>query len=80
MFCVYVLRSKRAGQRYVGCCEDLDDRLRRHNGGEIEGDEAWDSVSREQYYKTGRGRDELDLLQAAATGRSSNPVTPTTLK
>ncbi len=34
MFYVYVLRSGKRGRRYVESCEDLDDRLRRHNAGE----------------------------------------------
>ncbi|HEX7517289.1 MAG TPA: GIY-YIG nuclease family protein [Chthoniobacterales bacterium] len=34
MFYVYVLRSGKTVRRYVGSCEDLDDRLRRHNAGE----------------------------------------------
>ena|SRR6478672_5853409 len=33
MFHVYVLRSSRTGRRYVGSCEDLDERVRRHNLG-----------------------------------------------
>src|SRR5215471_10425151 len=33
MFHVYVLRSTKTGRRYVGSCEDLDERLRRHNFG-----------------------------------------------
>ena len=34
MFYVYVLRSQKTGRRYVGSCEDRDERLRRHNAGE----------------------------------------------
>jgi hypothetical protein len=34
MFYVYILRSEKTGRRYVGSCEDLDDRVRRHNAGE----------------------------------------------
>jgi len=33
MFYVYVLGSSKTGRRYVGSCEDLSDRLRRHNAG-----------------------------------------------
>jgi len=77
MFYVYVLRSKKTGRRYVGSCADVDDRLRRHNAGESNATRhgiPWAllhfeefvtrsaAVRRERYYKTGRGRDELDRL------------------
>ncbi|MFL6528667.1 MAG: GIY-YIG nuclease family protein [Chthoniobacterales bacterium] len=31
MFYVYVLRSEKTGRRYVGSCEDVEQRLKRHN-------------------------------------------------
>ncbi|MGZ5544664.1 MAG: GIY-YIG nuclease family protein, partial [Limisphaerales bacterium] len=34
MFYCYVLRSGKTGRRYVGSCENLADRIRRHNAGE----------------------------------------------
>src|ERR1700686_1163470 len=86
MFYVYVLRSGKTGRRYVGFCEDLDDRLRRHNAGESKATKhgiPWtllhterfstrtEALERERYYKTGRGRDELDQL--LITGRM-NPT------
>ncbi|PYK08044.1 MAG: hypothetical protein DME65_14930 [Verrucomicrobia bacterium] len=30
----YVLRIQKTGRRYVGSCEDLTERLRRHNAGD----------------------------------------------
>ena len=33
MFHVYVLKSEKTGRRYVGSCENLETRLRRHNLG-----------------------------------------------
>src|SRR3954452_1792429 len=33
MFYVYVLRSSTTGRRYVGSCEDREERLGRHNAG-----------------------------------------------
>ncbi len=75
MFYVYVLKSGKAGRRYVGSCEDFGDRLRRHNNGESKATKhgiPWTVLSveefptraaalrKERYYKTGRGRDELD--------------------
>jgi predicted GIY-YIG superfamily endonuclease len=34
MFYCYVLRSEKTRRRYVGSCENLPDRIRRHNAGE----------------------------------------------
>jgi hypothetical protein len=33
MFYVYVLRSRKTGRRYVGSCENVEDRLQRHSAG-----------------------------------------------
>src|SRR5438128_2199045 len=33
VFHVYILRSSKTGRRYVGSCENLSERLRRHNLG-----------------------------------------------
>src|SRR5215475_13030851 len=78
MFYVYVLRSTKTCRRYVGSCEDLDERFRRHNLGHSKATRhgvPWtlvhtetfssraDATRREQYYKTGLGRDELDQMQ-----------------
>ena len=77
MYHTYVIRSLARGQRYVGSCRDLDDRLHRHNAGESLATkhglpwklvyyEQWptraEAVRRERYFKTGRGREELDKL------------------
>ena len=74
MFFAYVLRSGKTGRLYVGSCENLNDRLRRHNAGESKATKhgiPWtclraekfatraEAMARERYYKTGRGRDEL---------------------
>jgi putative endonuclease len=78
MFYVYALRSGKTGRRYIGAWEDIDDRVRRHNAGESKATKhgiPWillhvekfatrsAALSRERYYKTGRGRDELDRLR-----------------
>jgi putative endonuclease len=78
MFHVYVLRSTKTGRRYVGSCEDLDERLRRHNLGHSKAtrhgvpltlmhSETFcnraEATRKERYYKSGRGRDELNQLQ-----------------
>ena len=77
MFCCYVLRSQKTGRRYVGSCENLTERIRRHNAGDSKATKhgvPWvlfhsesfatrpETAQRERYYKTGRGRDELDQV------------------
>ena len=76
VFHVYVLRSSKTGRRYVGSYEDLDGRLRRHNLGHSKATRhgiPWTLIhserfsrikasKKERYYKSGRGRDELDQL------------------
>jgi len=78
MFHVYVLKSRKTGRRYVGSCEDLEIRVKRHNLGHSKATRhgvPWalvhsetfsnraDATKRERYYKSGRGRDELDQLR-----------------
>src|SRR6266850_5015013 len=75
MFYLYILRSGKTGWRHVGSCEDIDERLRRHNAGQSKVTRhglPWtvlhaerfstrvEAVRKERFYKTGRGRDELD--------------------
>ena len=77
MFHCYILRSLKTGRRYLGSCEDLAQRVRRDNAGESKATKhgvPWvlirsesfvtrsEAAQRERYYKTGRGRDELDKL------------------
>ncbi len=75
MFYVYVLRSAKTGRRYVGSCQDVAARLLRHNAGHSKATRhgvPWilsytesfsnraEAMQKERYYKTGKGRDELD--------------------
>ena len=77
MFHVYILRSAVTGRLYTGSTADVQDRLRRHNAGESKATRhgiPWtlthtetfatraEAVRRERYYKTGRGREELEAL------------------
>ena len=77
MFHVYVIKSGKSGRRYVGSCEDLAERVRRHNLGHSKATRygiPWQllhteafptrqqAIAKERYFKTGRGRDELDEL------------------
>jgi putative endonuclease len=78
VYFVYVLRSEITGRRYVGACHDIEERLRRHNCGESKSTKhgaPWklmhyeqfetrsEAVQRERFYKTGRGREELDKIE-----------------
>ena len=71
MFYCYVLRSRKTERRYIGSCEDLNERIRRHNAGDSKATKhavPWvlvqsegfairaEASRRERYYKTGRGR------------------------
>src|SRR5207247_8888369 len=73
MFHCYVLSSEKTGRRYVGSCENLADRIDRHNAGQSKATKhgvPWvlirsesfasrsEAAQRELYYNTGRGRDE----------------------
>ena len=77
MFYCYVLPSQRTGRRYVGSCEHLTERIRCHDAGDSKATKhgvPWlliysesfasrsEAARREGYYKTGRGRDELNKL------------------
>jgi putative endonuclease len=77
MFYVYVLRSETIRRRYVGSCANLAQRLQRHNSGQSKATKhgvPWlllhvesfptraKAMQRERYFKTGRGRDELQRL------------------
>jgi len=78
MFHVYVLKSEKTGRRYIGSCENLETRVRRHNLGHSKATRhgmPWtlihsetscnraEATRKERYYKSGRGRDELKQLQ-----------------
>ena len=95
MFHRYVLRSQKTGRRYVGSCESLPRRLHRHNTGQMKATKhgvPWilihsesfatrrEAVQRELYYKTGRGRDDLNTIPVERSPRrqvaGSNPVAP----
>ena len=77
MYYTYVLLSRKTRRRYTGSCQDLIDRLQYHNSGHVKSTRhglPWqlvyaeehatraEAVLREQYFKTGTGRDEVDRL------------------
>ncbi|MDZ4819629.1 MAG: GIY-YIG nuclease family protein [Planctomycetota bacterium] len=74
---VYVLSSDKTGRFYTGSCENIDERLRRHNAGHSKATKhgiPWqlkhfeefesraEAVQRELYLKSGAGRDEIKRL------------------
>ncbi|PYK17823.1 MAG: endonuclease [Verrucomicrobia bacterium] len=95
MFYIYVLQSTKTGRRYVGSCENLDERIRRHNLGHSKATRhgiPWtsmhsegfssraDAARKERYYKSGRGRNELNRLSEVRSPRrqvaGSSPAGP----
>jgi putative endonuclease len=87
MFHVYVLRSGVTGRLYTGSTADIEDRLCRHNAGECKATrhgipwtlvytEAFltraEAVRRERYFKTGRGREELERSIAGSSRGSAS--------
>ena len=77
MFYVYVLLSLKDDKLYIGCTNDLKDRLGRHNKGQVKSTtkrkpfiliyyEAFldehDAFMRERGLKTGRGRNQLKKI------------------
>jgi len=75
MCVVYVLRSEKDGQRYVGCSKDFELRLKKHNLGQVRSTRSrrplrvvykeeqvdWSTArKREDFLKSGQGRKWLD--------------------
>ena len=96
MFYCYVWRSQKTGRRYVGSCENVTEPICRHNAGDSKAAKhgtSWvlvhsegfasrsEAAQRERYYKTGRGRDDLDKAVVERSPRrqvgGSNPFAPT---
>jgi len=80
VYFVYVLRSEKTGRRYIGSCQDLEIRVRQHNAGESKATKhgiPWrlvhyeslstraEATRRENYLKTGKGRNELDRMESS---------------
>jgi putative endonuclease len=74
MHYVYILRSKKDQELYVGCTNNLKDRIKRHNAGKVHATKdrlplhlihyemymnKQDAFAREQWLKTGWGRRHL---------------------
>lgn len=79
MFYIYILLSLMNGDIYVGSCEDLQIRLKRHNEGKVRSTKStkpWklmafeiyptrgDAFRREMFLKTGQQKERLRKLYA----------------
>jgi putative endonuclease len=78
MYYVYILFSESSGKTYVGYTSDLSRRLSEHNITEKKGftlkyrpwkliysemfEEKKEASSKEKYFKTGKGRDEIKKI------------------
>jgi len=82
---VYILRSEKINRRYVGHTDDLDTRLARHNSGLVFATAPYrpwrlmhterfstrsEAMARERFYKSGKGRELLDQIEAALSWQS----------
>jgi putative endonuclease len=76
MYYVYVLKSKKDNNLYIGCTGNLAERLEYHNSGKVkstkprrpfevifyeEYDDKYEAFNMEKYYKTIKGKRELKL-------------------
>lgn len=55
MYHCYVLRSLSKGRYYIGSCEDIDIRLRRHNNGSVKSTKAfapWELMASESFSRS----------------------------
>lgn len=74
MHYVYVLKSKKDDNQYIGCTESLENRLNYHNSGKVKStksrvpfeilyfepyDDKYEAFRKERYYKTAKGKKEL---------------------
>ncbi len=89
MFYVYVLRSRKTGRRYVGSCNDIADRFRRHNAGHNKATQhgvPWEllhtepfptrseAVLRERYDKTGAAAMNWTARLVSVVAAASNSI------
>jgi putative endonuclease len=76
MYTVYVLKSSKDNNLYIGCTSDIGKRLSEHNGGKVrstksripfnliyeeEYKDKYEAFNKERRYKTAKGKKELKL-------------------
>lgn len=74
MFHAYILQSEKVNKTYVGFCNDIEARFKKHNAGQVKSTKhfrpwkvihletfptAQEAKKREQYWKSGAGRRKL---------------------
>jgi putative endonuclease len=72
---VYVLKSQKDGNLYIGCTSNLENRVKQHNGGFVrstksrtplelvyweEYNNKFEAFRRERFYKTPKGKKEIN--------------------
>ena len=77
MFYVYILKSEKNGKLYKGCTENLKQRIKEHNGGNVKftkGLRPWklvyyeaflnktNALREEKFLKSGKGRERIKYL------------------
>jgi putative endonuclease len=81
---VYVLRSKKTKRRYIGQTDNLELRMMRHNCGMVTSTAPYhpwqlifqeeystrsETMQRERFLKSGKGREFLDSIEVELAGR-----------
>ena len=76
MYFVYILRSLKDGNLYIGCTSDIERRVEYHNGGKVRSTKSrrpfeliykeeyadkYEAFETERYYKTAKGKKEVKL-------------------
>lgn len=74
MHYIYVLKSQKDGNLYIGCTSDIENRIQHHNNGKVfstksrrpfvlifkeEYSDIYQAYRIERYYKTAKGKKEL---------------------
>lgn len=82
MHTVYVLKSLKDSNLYIGCTSDLNNRIKYHNKGRVKStksrmpliliykedyDSAYEAFKFEKYYKTVKGKKELKKKMAPSS-------------
>ena len=72
MFYVYILHSASAGKYYVGCTQDVSNRLREHNQGEtrsIRHGIPWELIHVEEFQTRAEAVRQENKIKARGIGR-----------
>ena len=73
MFFLYILKSQRSGRHYIGITEDPEQRLAKHNKGDVRSTKAfrpWGLVYREEFLNKSDARRREIFLKKTARARN----------